>query len=211
MRVALVYVFPAVDPSKYCPAAQKFVQSYMDHPPGVTDHELHVIVNGVASIKEAVRWFYPLSPVFHSHNNWAKDLGAFYLASQGIPCDLMVCCGAHVNFWRAGWLDVIVNSYVAIGPGVYGTWAFQEPTPHIRTTFFWLPPELLASYPHLQSESDRYGFEHGPESIALWTRKQGFEPWQITWGGAYPLKHWHAIELHEALARDQHTERHHGE
>jgi hypothetical protein len=211
MRVALVYVFPTVDPAKYCPAARKFVESYMEHPGGAADHELHVIVNGTASVKEARQWFEPLSPVFHSHNNWAKDLGAFYLASQAIDCDLMVCMGSHVNFWKPGWLDVIVNSYLHIGPAVYGAWAFQEPTPHIRTTFFWLPREMLASYPYLESDADRYAFEHGPQSIALWSWRLGFEPFQVTWAGAYSLKHWHAIPIEEALARDQHSLRDFGE
>jgi hypothetical protein len=212
MRTALIYVFPALDPLKYIPAAKKFVSSYIQHPPGVQDHELHVIVNGDPSMPMPAlqRLFAPLVPQFHRHNNWAKDLGAFMLAAQNIACDLLVCMGAHVNFWKAGWLDVITQSFSAIGPAVYAAWAFQEPLPHLRTTFWWCAPEILASYPHL-TESDRYSFEHGPKSIALWSRKMGFEPFQITWNGAYSMPHWHALPLQEALARDQHSLRDFGE
>ncbi len=212
MRIALIYVFPTVDNSKYIPAARKFVDSYVRHPPGVQDHELHVIINGEQSVNmEAVkRIFDPLAPQFSYHNNWAKDLGAFVVSAQALPCDLLICCGAHVNFWAPGWLDVIARSYAEIGPAVYGAWAFQEPAPHIRTTFWWTAPEILATYPHL-TEADRYSFEHGPKSIALWSRKMGFEPFQVTWRGAYSMKHWHAIDLNEALARDQHTLRDFGE
>jgi len=213
VKVALVYVFPTVTPDKYIPAARKFVDSYTRHPPGSQDHDLHVIVNGEQAVNmDAVRRvFDPLAPEFSFHNNWAKDLGAFIVAAESFPCDLLICAGAHVNFWASGWLDVMTRSYAAIGPAVYGAWAFQEPTPHIRTTLFWCPPELLASYPYLKSDSDRYSFEHGPNSIALWSRKKGFEPFQVTWRGAYSMKHWHAIELQEALARDQHTATHQGE
>lgn len=210
MRVCLVYVFPTVDPAKYVPAAKKFVQSYLEHPAGVSEHELHVIVNDPKPSSEGVTHiFEPLSPIFHWYDNWAKDLGAFMHAAQIIKCDLLVCMGAHVNFFRPGWLDVITQSFSSIGPAVYGTWAFQEPLPHLRTTFWWTAPEILASYPHLK-DSDRYAFEHGHNSIALWSRKLGYDPYQVTWTGAYSMKFWHPLELHEGLARDQHTERHHG-
>ncbi len=212
MKVAIVYCFPTVDPSKYVPAAKKFVSSYLEFPGGAHRHELHVVINDQrpVSLPHVRDIFKPLDPAFHSHSNWGKDLGAFILAAQTIDCDLMICAGSHVNFWKPGWLDTVCSSFSTIGPAVYGTWAFQEPMPHIRTTFFWLPPELLATYPHLESESDRYGFEHGPNSICLWSRKLGFEPFQITWQGAYSMKHWHAITLDEGLALDQHTQRHHG-
>lgn len=147
---------------------------------------------------------------FHYRNNFGKDLGAFLYAAQNIECDLLVCMGAHINFWKPGWLDVINRSYEQIGPGVYGAWGFQEPIPHLRTTLFWCPPQILASYPWLKTDSDRYGMEHGPENISLWSQKQGFEPYQITWLGAYSKKYWHAIPINEGLALDQHTERHFG-
>ena len=207
-----MYCFPTIDPAKYVPAAKKFVSSYLQFPGSLEEPELHVVVNrenavNLAAIKQV---FEPLSPIFHQHNNYAKDLGAFMRAAQIIECDLIVCCGAHVNFWKSGWLDVITRSYCTLGPAVYGGWGFQEPIQHLRTTLFWTAPEILAGYPYLQSESDRYSMEHGPENIALWSRKQGFEPFQITWTGAYSMKHWHALTLEEGLALDQHSERHHG-
>lgn len=208
MRVAIAYVFPNLQPEIYVPAARRFVASYLSCPGSPTESpELHVIVNGESAAFEHRMIFEAVNPIYHRHNNWAKDLGAFLLASQAIECDLLVCMGSHVNFWLPGWLDVVVGSFVRGGPGVYGAWAFHVPLPHIRTTFFWTAPELLASYPHLKSESDRYAFEHGRQNISLWSQKMGFEPWQVTWGGCYPMKHWHPVTLEESLALDQHTKR----
>lgn len=215
MRTAVVYCYPTVDPAKYVPAAKKFVSSYLQFPGSLEEPELHVVVNSDGTLLHPMirELFDQLSPHWHYHDNRAKDLGAFMMAAKFMveaKFDLMVCCGAHVNFWKPGWLDVITRSYSTLGPAVYGAWGFQEPLPHLRTTFFWCPPQILASYPWLKSESDRYGMEHGPENIALWSRKQGFEPFQITWTGAYSMKHWHALTLEEGLVLDQHTKKHHG-
>lgn len=210
MQVSLVYVFPNLQPETYVPAARKFVRSYQQTPPGREKHDLHVIINGDPQDSPHRAIFGELPCEFHHHNNWGKDIGAFFLASQAINCDLMIFMGSHVNFHIPGWLDIVVGSYTRGGPGVYGAFAFDVPLPHIRTTFFWTAPELLASYPHLKSEHDRYFFEHGPQSIALWSRKLGFEPWQVTLHGCFPLKHWHPVTLAETLALDQHTLRHLG-
>lgn len=212
MKTALVYVFPTAEPPKYINAACKFLNSYLENPGSADTPELHVIVNGDCSMcVNTLKQIFNSVPVnFHYRDNWGKDLGAFLYAAQYIECDLLVCMGSHVNFWKPGWLDVITRSYANIGPAVYGAWGFQEPEPHLRTTFFWCPPSLLTAYPWLKTEADRYGMEHGPENIALWGRKQGFEPYQITWDGAFSMKHWHALRIDEGLALDQHTERHFG-
>lgn len=207
MRLALVYVFPNLDPGKYCPLARQYVTSYLDHPPGQSDHEIHIVVNGERLDRHLEQLFDPLPVIFHQHNNWAKDLGAFLLAANSIDCDLLVLCGSHVNFHRDGWLAMIEQAFERFGPAVGAAWASQVPNPHLRTTLFWCSPELLRSYPHLKSDGDRYFFEHGQDSIALWSRRMGFEPYQLTWSGMFAMKDWHPVTLQETLALDQHTKR----
>jgi hypothetical protein len=212
MEIALVYVFPNLEPHQYVPAAQKFARSYAENPPGLTDHSLHVVINGDRVQANLDRIFSPLFPEYHYHNNWAKDLGAFiFLAHHLSKAELMVCMGAHVNFKRAGWLDRIVEAYRMRGPAVSAPWGSQYPVPHLRTTFFCCPPSFLMSYPDLQSEGERYQFEHGPNNFALWSRKLGFEPYQLTWHRCLFMKDWEPVSLAESLARDQHTRRDLGE
>lgn len=209
MRIAVVYVHPALDARTYVPLARRFASSYMTHPPGVTDHALHVVVNAgsPANQKTYEKHFKPLHCEFAYHNNVGKDIGAFQLAASTIPCDLMICLGAPVYFRRAGWLDRIVQVYQQNGPALYGAWAFHQPSPHIRTTAFWMPPPLLASYPWQVTSDSRYEFEHGQRSIVQHVARLGLESYMVTWGGCYPPKDWHHVEQEQCLMLDQHCNR----
>lgn len=184
----------------------------MSNPPGEREHEVYVCLNGDSPHeKEAKKLFSAIGAQFFTHNNWARDLGGFMLGARLITCDLLVCMGAHVNFRRPCWLDWILAVAEKQGPAVGGAWGIQVPEQHLRTTFFWTPPYLLRHYPYLKADSDRYGFEHGRNNIALWTQRLGFEPYQLTWGGVYQMKDWHVAPLQDCLARDQHTLRDFGE
>jgi hypothetical protein len=209
MKVAIIYVHPTTLARTYQPLARRFVGSYMEAPPGQSDHELYVAINGGIAIGQ---WcsdlFSPLAPRFFAHNNYGKDIGAYQAAADLIDCDLLVCLGSHCHFHRAGWLDRMIGAYIENGPALYGCWGFLHPSAHIRTTAFWLPPWLLLAYPRqVGSNPERYGFEHGPESITLWSQQQGFEPLMVTWKGTYTMKSWEPINWRESLVIDQHIDR----
>lgn len=185
--------------------AKRFVRTYLEHPPGEADHEIHVAINGGIAIGDwCERLFYPLPCRFFQHNNVGKDIGAYQAAADTIECDLMLCFGSPLHFHKAGWLDQIVRAYEEYGPTVYGPWGFQVPRPHLRTTCFWLPPELLNSYPKRVGDSDRYAFEHGEQSIALWSKMRGFDPYMVTWKGVYGIEAFQNIPREESLFVDQH-------
>jgi hypothetical protein len=208
VKIALVYIHPCANAMTYVPMARRFVESYMANPPGEYDHELHVCINGGIPMGQ---WnknlFSPLAPKFFQHNNYGKDIGAYQVAADLIDCDLMVCLGAPLYFHRAGWLDRIVMAYLENGPAMYGAWGTHAPRPHLRTTAFWLPPHLLNSYPTRVGNGDRYPFEHGADSICLWSQRLGFEPIMVTWRGCYQMPHWHPIGRDESLFIDQHVDR----
>jgi hypothetical protein len=207
MRVSVCYVFPNLNLPLYEPYARRFVQSYLDHPPGQFDHQLHVIVNGAPANDRQKKMFSVLPFTFHNHNNHGKDIGAFMLAAHTVPCDLLVCLGAPVHFRRAGWLDRIVQVYLENGPGLYGCWGFHQPVPHIRTTAFWLPPQFLTEYPHPVDTPHRYNFEHGREdSILQWTRKNDYPVIMATWTRAFPDSQFTHAANGDCLLLDQHTD-----
>ncbi len=195
-----------VNAIKYGPAARLFADTYMAHPPGETDHDLIVVLNGGNGVGPYQRkCFDPLPVTFVEHNNWGRDIGAFQMAADTIPCDLLVCFGAHIHFSRAGWLDRIVRVFEENGPTLYGAWGFDQPRPHLRTTAFWSPPELLDAYPHQINDKTRYEFEHGSESITLWTQKMGFEPLMVTQSEVLPMKQWRHAGCEDSLFGDNHT------
>lgn len=203
MIVAVCYIYPTINRYKYDPMARRFVQTYMQHPPGSYPHQLHVLVNG-PMYKGIEHQFAPLPVQFTNHTNAGRDIGAYQYAAATVPCDLMICLGAPLRFHRDGWLDWIVDSYLQNGPGLYGAWAFHHPATHIRTTAFWLPPSLLNAYPFMIADHQRYSFEHGPESITLWTQKMGYPTLQVTWKGTFTPPHWHYIGPEDSLFLDQH-------
>lgn len=189
----------------YRPMATRFVSTYLEHPPGAADHEIHVAINGTVEIGDwCRRLFDPLPCQFFQHNNAGKDLGAYQAAADTIECDLTICLGSPLHFHKEGWLDQIVRAYEEYGPTVYGAWGFQVPRPHLRTTAFWLPPFLLNSYPKRIDNTNRYEFEHGSTSIALWSKSHGFDPYMVTWAGVYAIEAWQNIDRSESLFVDQH-------
>ena len=138
-------------------------------------------------------------------DNVGKDLGAYMRASITIPCDLLVCLGAPAHFHRAGWLDVLLEAFLTNGPGLYGFWGYHQPTRHIRTTAFAIPPTLLNAYPYFVNDSLRYFFEHGPESITAFILKSGFPALQVTQLGVFDVPEWHPTSIDESLILDQFT------
>lgn len=207
VTIAVVYIFANAQASRYEPMARRFSQTYCENPPGETDHELYVVVNGGGKITERQeRLFDPLVPKFLHHDNSAKDLGAYRMFARTMPCDLMVCIGGPLRMRAAGWLDVICRAYEDNGPGLYGNWCFHSPAIHVRTTFFWLPPALLNAYPHPVHDGTRYEFEHGVNSITRWCFQKGFPVLQVTLTGVYSVEKWHHVEPKNCLALDQHFE-----
>lgn len=206
VRTAIVYINPAINAPVYDPLARRFVSTYMDHPPGESDHTLHVIVNGMEPTEYHRRLFEPLPCHLHFGSNIGKDIGAFIHAAATIPCDLLVCFGAHVHFHRAGWLDRMVDVFLEDGPALYGPWGVPYPAgDHIRTTAFWLPPELLNQYPFAVGDPQRYAFERGDNSLTSWVLRMGYPAIAVTWSGAYPYGQWQVISREDSLVLDQWT------
>ena len=209
MKVVLAYVFPDILRATYVPLAERFVRTYMEHPPGATDHEIHVLVNhGIHRMTgQYKKLFSPLQPQFMMHNNMGKDIGAYQRIAEEVPADLMVFLGSPIRFTRAGWLDRIVQAYCDNGLALYGCWGFHQPNDHIRTTAFWCPPQLLNSYPHRIGTESRYEFEHGNLSITAHVKHLGLPRLMVTWNGVYDRDNWRNIDHVESLFLDQHFER----
>jgi hypothetical protein len=204
MNVALAYIFPNLLPKTYEPMARRFASKYVTHPPGVTDHELFVIVNGGQELAcDPETLFLPLAPRFIYHDNSAKDLGAYFHAAGRIPCDLLVCIGSPVRPHLDGWLDMMVRAVEDNGPGLYGPWGSHQPRTHLRTTCFWIAPEILKAYPDTISNHNRYSFEHGRNSITLWCLSAGYNAMQVTRRGAFVAERFHHVNPDDSLMFDQ--------
>lgn len=191
----------------YEPLARRFADSYRMFSPGSEPHEVCVIGNGGPVTAPQRHLFDGLPVSFHQHDNRGRDLGAFQLAAETIPCDLMVCFGSPIHFWRAGWLDRIVDVFLREGPAMFGPWGFYQPAPHLRTTCFWLPPELLRAYPFWIGDHLRYEAEHGKNSLTAFTRNSGFPTIQVTWSKVLDGGNWENVTREDSLFLDQHCDK----
>lgn len=215
VKVAVVYVDPMVELRRYHPLALRFIQSYQQFPPGQTAHTLHVYFNGSSPTEFSKAPFAGVDHVAHTYSNVGWDIGAFQQAAEQIDCDMLVCLGAPVHFYRAGWLDRMVDAFIDNSPALFGCWGIPyRDIWHIRTTAFWFQPELLRHYPNIipSTWKARHDFEYGRNSITLFAEQMGFDPLMVTWDGIYEKPMWkYAWDTDSGdghcLLFDQHTHR----
>ena len=191
MKIAVVYVCPLDAGEQHVTYALRFLQSYNANPPA-SDHISVIALNGTRLSSEVECLFSCLPNLkFIEHDDSGWDIGAYQRAAKEVPCDLMVFLGGSTYFKRAGWLQRMALSFQHRGRAIYGCMgnrgdAKVNVQPHIRTTGFWMPPDLMNNYPLRCTEnSQRYGIEHGPECLTTWVTRQGLKAWVVTWNGDY--------------------------
>lgn len=201
MKIAIVYVYAPDNAST--PGGRdcdyylaRFIESYHANPPG-EEHETVIVLNGTKATSEITCLFtcFP-NCCFLEHDNSGYDIGAFQFAAREFPCDLMVFFGASTFYMRPGWLIRMATVYQRNGIAQYGAMGSgAEPRynvwPHIRTTAFWMPPELMNQYPkRVVDASGRHPFEHGKDCFTEWLKKKGVMSWEVTWNKELLVKQW---------------------
>lgn len=189
MNIIVVYVlWEESDAIRFSTYYRQFPSDY--------SHTLIVVANH-PNWRNSKKHFDGLNAIFIEGDNIGHDIGAFQCVANQITCDLMVFFGSSSYVTGRGWLKRMVESYQKHGVGIYGSTASGEDLRfnvfnHIRTTGFWMPPELLKSYPY-DVESDqqsRYAFEHGQLNITNWVLSQGGKALMVTWLGEYEQPDW---------------------
>jgi len=196
MQIVVVYVFPLGVAGKYHDMAVRFLDTYHQHPPGMT-HDTVIVCNG-APLTDEIRWMFDALPgiIYLEHDNSGFDVGAYQRAAREIPCDLMVFFGGSTYLRGPNWLQRMVGAYQAHGDAQYGTMGnvgqrHANVSPHIRTTAFWMPPHLMNSYPTVITKPEqRYGFEHGRNCFTSWVSTQGLKSWVVNWSREYEWPNW---------------------
>lgn len=186
MKVVVVYVYAPGSGANCDNYLFRFLKCYHDFPPGI-EHETVIVLNGIRATSEITCLFSPLKNCgFIEHDNSGYDIGAFQCAARNAPCDMMVFFGASTFFTRGGWLLRMASAFRNHGNAQYGAMGNRgNPSvnvwPHIRTTAFWMNPELMNGYPtQVMSPDQRHPFEHGRNCFTEWLKSKGIESWVIT-------------------------------
>lgn len=194
----VVYVYPTMG-GKHDEMAARFAASYQQYPAG-EPHDLWVVSNGGEPTPKMRQTFAGIACNFLVHDDTGLDIGAYRKAAREIPCELMVFFGGNTYLFDSGWLKRMVEAFRKHGRALYGATGNQGDAnvrvwPHIRTTGFWMPPELLNRYPHTTDSTthSRYEFEHGQNGLTSWVKAQGLKVFMVTWSGEYEWPNWDSI------------------
>lgn len=197
MTVRIVYIYPATAGEQHTQYALRFVESYNTNPPAI-DHETIVVLNASRVTPEIQCMFSSLRNVtFLERDGSAMDIGGYQEAAAKFPCDLMAFFGGSTYFKGGGWLLRMLQVYLKHGPGLYGCHANKGESwprrvhPHLRSTGFWCPSDLMNRYPHKITRNDqRYAWEHGPNCFTGWVKSQGLKALLVSWDNEYFEPHW---------------------
>lgn len=104
--------------------------------------------------------------------------------SMFLDYDLLIGMNTHCYFWRADWLEKLVNAAKQYGPGVYGPSASCELEPHLRSPCLAWHPSVLCEYPMwVRDRGQCCLFEHGPDNFSMWAHRRGFPSMMVTADG----------------------------
>lgn len=183
----LVYIYPVFG-GHHDQCAARFVDSYRANPPGI-HHETFVVCNGGPPSAFARLLFSPIACEFIQHDDSGWDIGAYQKFVEVVDSDMVMFCGGSTYFHKPNWLMRMAQVF---NPNdLHGVFATYHMSAHIRTTGFCCSSALLRSYPHKVTRTEqRYGFEHGPQSLTAWCQKNGRRCRLVTWTGAYDSAQW---------------------
>jgi hypothetical protein len=192
MKVVVVYVH-VMNNEEHDRWTQTFTLNYAANPPG-HDHETLIVCNN-GTFNESVKKRFEMCPKvsFINHTNEGWDIGAYIAASHRLDADMVVymCGTSYVK--SPNWLARMVEVWCKHGPGLYGSVATYERSPHFNTTGFWCHPEMLRQYPiRVTNKEERYAFEHGHRACWRMINRMGFPTLLATWDGEYNWWHWRA-------------------
>lgn len=193
MKVAVCYVAVSGGAQTDFFAA-RFCTSYQQFPPG-SDHDTIILCNGGRLPFETALIFatIPNARFYERANDPGWDISAYIDAASNVVADydFVLCLGQSIFFNQAGWLNRILNCWSRHGPGMYGPFASNWPRPHLQTTAFLCPPDLLRRWPYAVSGRDhRYQFEHGERCFWKFVATQGKPVRLITWDGCWSPREW---------------------
>lgn len=186
MRILLAYIRVHGEHAlEYQPFAERFLKTYLQFRPEIA-HELLIVdrheddtsgmFNGVAT--RHIRL-----------DGDGMDCGTWVHLGYTIDSDLLVCLNATVYFWKAGWLERIVDAVSKHGVGLYGAFGSYENSPHLRTSCIAFQPVVMRDYPFMpHGKEDGYSFESGGWNFTRWCMKKGLPTILVTWDGEYPMR-----------------------
>lgn len=173
----------------YDSVTARWLQTYQPYYPD-TPHDLIVVDSDIAAPPGDHARF---TDDFRVYTGGGWDCGIWQWLAKTSDADLLICCNTSSHFWKPGWMERFVEEFQKHGPGLYGSMASYELSPHIRTPVYVFPPEIMRDYPILcDSRPKTYTFECAgmKDTFTSFCRQRGLPTKLVTWDGCYDLPDW---------------------
>lgn len=188
MKLSLAYIRVfGENAGFYIGNTKKFLATYKAFKPEVP-HEL-IVLNNHAPNQDGM--FDEIATRYMQYDGHGWDCGAWQHLGKTVDTDFLLCLNSTCYFWKAGWLERIVEAVQKHGDGLYGTCASYQINPHIRTPVYGFQPKVMRGYPNVVNDREHtYKFEFGNWSFTDHVRSMGLPTIMVTWDGSYDLPDW---------------------
>lgn len=199
LKVDAVYVH-LVDNDQHEKYAENFVNSVLKFHPGQPIN--WVIVCNSPSGRDPSEVMKPLfsklgTVSYFKHDNSGWDIGAFQAYSRTSKADICLFFGSTAYCRVSNWAEPMIAAFREKGPyAVYGVCGNMgnlavKVYPHVRTTGFWCSPKLFNNYPTtVTNPTERYPFEHGPQSLTMWSWANGYQVYIVDTDAVWEYPNW---------------------
>lgn len=213
MKVALFYPLPFNLWHSYEDYVFRFSETFKNFPPE-HDYALYLTCHWGTPTDRIRKMFYGLKAIYLDYNGDGCQIGAQQNTALICPRDFFVGFTVHNYFHRSGWLKRMMEAREKHGPGLYGSSASLEGSPHIRTAGYGMDRALWGKYPQSIDTRDACSrFENGDWSVTKFVTDQGLPAMQVTWDGEQSQEDWRKPdgvfrrgEQNAMLMWDRHTE-----
>lgn len=171
----------APDPIVYQSGAKRFAESYIQNPPDY-EHRLFLLDSNGGFTPDVARIFSGVKYDVIPYHGSGWDIGAqFYAALTMSPDDWIMGFSSWAHFRRRGWLRAFAEARDKHGDGLYASTISLENSPHVRGTGYFLRCGRFQRYPYgINSRTETFKWEWGPNSLTSWFIRQGYGIWVVT-------------------------------
>lgn len=184
MRLIIAYPIPFDAFSTFEPFVRRFVESFKQFGPGVSDYEVWAMCCWGMPTPEIRSWFYGIKTKFVPYMDHGCDLGSHqFAAAQCRKNSLLVGMTSRCYFHRAGWGARYIEARERHGAGLYGASVSREGGKlHVCTRGHAMDSDLWNRFPqNIDTREKGQFFEVGAWCVTEWAKNAGLKTMQITW------------------------------
>jgi hypothetical protein len=178
--------------AEFLPYARRFVESWIQHPPGA-DFRLGVVCAHKEPSDAVLEIFRPLWPAYWRYDGEGADMGAAQFMARHAPESFIVAMTSRCYFHAGGWLERLTDTRKEFGPGLYGaSGASREGGQnHLCLRCYGLDASIWNQYPKNLSTRDLGVEFEAHNGLVNFVREKGCQVRAVYWDSIDGPLTWH--------------------